>query len=666
VRFPRLAPAQLQQRGDTPFSTEYADKYYSEQDGLAESRFTFLEGNNLPENWRGKKNYTIAELGFGTGLNFFAAWLAWQQDPQRSKNLTFISVERSPLSVEHFARLAQRWPELAVFVSEFVSQYPTKTIGHHWLSLQNGTVNVLLCFGDVEAIMPEWQLGVDTWFLDGFSPSRNPAMWSTQLCKIIARNSHIGASFATFTAASAVRKALLGAGFTVQKTNGFAGKRERLIGQFFPSSPKQATAIPRDSDQAVQKQYWIIGGGIAALSLAKSLVDMGFAKQVHIVAAQHISAASHNPAAVVLPQLSSELTTRGYLHFQAYQYALNFYQDLQNQCGEIEAKFFHQYSAYKQLAHAANNAEQQQMLARSLQAYQVPDDVAELTESGLFYYHCGVINGAQLCDYLRQYLLARGVTWHDEELIAEAPQQLILTGDRRITIAQGDSLIYCLGAGSLAKIAQQSQQQNPLNCHMTRGQMNCLQATADSQQINQLMARDTYITPSAVYARSESNVQQHYLGSTFNKVELDSRLSHTEAELLEQSWRTGLAHYPEEMKAIYKALEVSEPVFAALRLHTADRMPLLGPIPEWMACQKMSQAQQDQLRSSKPFFSRAADHYTQRNRWIFSGLGAHGFTLAPLLAHSLGSLMTHQQPQILQKTILRELHPLWHQLKLTK
>ena len=60
-------------RPGTPAATDFGDIYFSVDGGLEETRAVFLRGCGLPEAWHRRAVFTIAELGFGSGLNFLAA-----------------------------------------------------------------------------------------------------------------------------------------------------------------------------------------------------------------------------------------------------------------------------------------------------------------------------------------------------------------------------------------------------------------------------------------------------------------------------------------------------------------------------------------------------------------------------------------------------------------
>jgi tRNA 5-methylaminomethyl-2-thiouridine biosynthesis bifunctional protein len=216
---------------DVPRSKQFDDVYFSAQDGLAETRHVFLGGNNLPYAWAGKKQFTICETGFGTGLNFLAVLqlLARSDAPEC---LHYISFEKYPLEKAYIAECLANWAELSEELGVLLSFYPTDiNVEKIKLSVFDHLV-VTLFFGDVNDCMPKMDEKVDCWFLDGFKPSSNPDMWSETVFENMARLSHEGSSLATFTSAGFVRRGLKAAGFDIRKIRGFGRKREMCIGQF--------------------------------------------------------------------------------------------------------------------------------------------------------------------------------------------------------------------------------------------------------------------------------------------------------------------------------------------------------------------------------------------------------------------------------------------------
>ncbi|MDX1386704.1 MAG: tRNA (5-methylaminomethyl-2-thiouridine)(34)-methyltransferase MnmD, partial [bacterium] len=213
-----------------PRSRKYGDIYFSPHGGLEESRSVFLAGNFLPERWRGRETFTVGELGFGTGLNFLATWQCWKQDPQAPARLHYLSCENHPIPPQKLKACFQNFPELHRPLEELIEQIPPPVAGFHRLSFQGGRVLLTLLFGDAQEVWPQVQGKVDAWYLDGFAPGLNPKMWQEKLFHSLANKTAKGGTFATYSSASRVRRALMAAGFKVEKLPGFGGKREMLRG----------------------------------------------------------------------------------------------------------------------------------------------------------------------------------------------------------------------------------------------------------------------------------------------------------------------------------------------------------------------------------------------------------------------------------------------------
>ncbi len=222
-----------------PYSTQFQDVYFNSDDGLLETDYVFLQANRLAERWLNypNKTFSIAETGFGTGLNFLSAAKLWLSIAPEQANLHFISAEKYPLSLLDMSKASLCWPELKPLSAALLANYQELVSQPSELSLFAGRVRLSLFIGDASATyaalcaQPE-NAKVDAWFLDGFAPAKNPDMWQDRLFQHMASLSHTATTFATFTSASAVRRGLMAAGFAVNKQAGFAKKREMLYGQF--------------------------------------------------------------------------------------------------------------------------------------------------------------------------------------------------------------------------------------------------------------------------------------------------------------------------------------------------------------------------------------------------------------------------------------------------
>ncbi len=207
--------------GGVPVSTRFDDPYFSLENGLAETGHVFLDGNDLPGRFR--DGFHIAELGFGTGLNLLAALGLWRDSGQRGA-LCYTSFEAFPMAAKDMVAAQAAFPEL---------QALTQELAPHWLAGEARFELPDLAFemirGDARETLPAWQGRADAWFLDGFSPAKNPEMWEPALMRAVALHTAPGGTAATYTAAGFVRRGLEEAGFDITRRAGFGRKRHMTI-----------------------------------------------------------------------------------------------------------------------------------------------------------------------------------------------------------------------------------------------------------------------------------------------------------------------------------------------------------------------------------------------------------------------------------------------------
>jgi tRNA 5-methylaminomethyl-2-thiouridine biosynthesis bifunctional protein len=312
-----------------PVAEAHGDVYYSLQDGLEETRAVFLRACGLPDAWLGRRQFTIAETGFGTGLNFLALRQLWAaQRPAPDAWLSFVSFEGYPLTEEDAARALGSWPELQALAAPLLRQWPGPVRGVRELLFPEEGVRLILHLGDIRDMLPQTEFSADAWFLDGFSPAKNEEMWGGWIYPEIARCSAPGARLGTFTVAGAVRRGLAEAGFRVWKAEGHGRKRERLEAQI--NAPP--TALPDISglrSPAMRPQrIAILGAGIAGATLAHRLTADGLDVTVFDPAAGPATGASGNPLGLLMPRLDSGDTVESALLIDAYLAARRLYQGL--------------------------------------------------------------------------------------------------------------------------------------------------------------------------------------------------------------------------------------------------------------------------------------------------------------------------------------------------
>jgi len=300
-----------------PEAIDFNDIYFSTDGGAEETRAIFLQACGLPERWKDRSYFTIGELGFGTGLNFLETLELWNatQRPHARQHLHYVSIEKFPLDKQQLWEAMKSWPGDLSIKMALIKNWPGRIKGFHNLDFDN--VRLTLIHDDVLAALAQLTGKIDAWFLDGFSPAKNPDMWSPEVMQFLARLSRPGARVGTFTVARKVRDALTYAGFDVEKKQGFGRKRDRLEARFSEDE------IPESKPDI---KPVIIGAGIAGTSLAHSFLKRGITPT--IIDPADDTAASGNPAAIIKPRLDLQDRPESRFFLSSFLYAIQRYQKL--------------------------------------------------------------------------------------------------------------------------------------------------------------------------------------------------------------------------------------------------------------------------------------------------------------------------------------------------
>ncbi|MCI2809485.1 FAD-dependent 5-carboxymethylaminomethyl-2-thiouridine(34) oxidoreductase MnmC [Eoetvoesiella caeni] len=339
-QFEPLVPACVAfDRVGTPMSPLYGDIYHARQGALAQAEHVFLGGNGLPQRWRGRAGFTVCETGFGLGQNFLALWQAWRGDPQRSRRLHMVAFEAHPFSRADLASvLLARLPEgLLGLARQLVDQWPPLLPGMHRLEFEGGAVTLTLAFGTVNRLARLVQARADAFFLDGFSPLKNPEMWTPALFGQLVRMAAQGATAATWCTAAEVRRTMSDAGFLVSKAQGLGQTRDMTVATLRPNLGRE------EPPAASREPVLIIGGGLAAAGIAHSLGLRGQASTViDPVFAQGLGASHRGHiAAALTPLISRDDDFRARLTRSGGRRALQRWQGLAEiarprPCGTVE------------------------------------------------------------------------------------------------------------------------------------------------------------------------------------------------------------------------------------------------------------------------------------------------------------------------------------------
>jgi tRNA 5-methylaminomethyl-2-thiouridine biosynthesis bifunctional protein len=365
-----LAPAVVSFLADgTAFNAAYGDVYHIVAGALGQARHVFLGGNGLPQRWADKHRFTIVETGFGTGLNFLATWLAWRTTHKDGARLHFVAFEQHPLLRDDLRKTllqhqsaeiaeakaraagqsgdpdAESRSALAPLAEALIDAWPSVlTRGLHRLKFDNDRVTLTLVFGDACTYASQLKLRADAFYLDGFAPARNPAMWQPRLFKALARMADEQATIATYTSAGQVRRDLGDAGFVVRRVPGFGGKATMTVGQFAPRwrvrrHPPPVPAVPvAIDDQAARsggtdaftpRTALVVGAGVAGCAVTDQLIQRGWRVVLIDQADGPASGASGNPAGIFHPVVTRDEGRATRWSRAAFLYALRYWRMLE-------------------------------------------------------------------------------------------------------------------------------------------------------------------------------------------------------------------------------------------------------------------------------------------------------------------------------------------------
>lgn len=575
-----LKPARLQWSEDgSVVSLDYGDVYFQRGKGQAESDYVFLRGNNLASRFGnlGEKTFVIGETGFGTGLNFLLTLDLFEKTAPPGARLVYISFEKHPIAPDDLARILSMLDVAETPAArQLLNQYPPAIAGHHSLLFAGGRVRLQLVLGDVRATLAGCRFMADAWFLDGFTPWRNPDAWEAGTLALIGAKTVAGGTLASFSASGPVRTALEKAGFSVTKEKGFGLKRYMI------------TAV-RDgvqTERAVVKTATVIGAGIAGASAARALADGGLDVTVHEKNGAAALGASGNLRAVIYPKMTVDPSPSDAWHQAAFCYVRSLLMHLAlhawTPCG---------------VAHVATDADEQARFEALIARRDPPPGYARLEERNLLQPTAGMIDPAAFCRALLDHPRIRVVYNSDFAPVSAPDHPVILAGG--VSVCDDARFSYA-------------------RLQPVRGQVTLLTATPGSAALDRVLCHDGYLLPAIDGV--------HVAGATFHKDHRDTECSPEDDAANLASLNKHLPRFGFSTKNIAGAR-------AGVRVTTPDKLPIVGPAPDV----EKTVAAWAGLRQGNQPETGAAYH---PNVFVLSGLGAHGVTDAPLAGAVIAALVT--------------------------
>ena len=539
-----IIPAKLEWGEDgLPRSAAYGDVYFSNEGGLDEARHVFLHGNHLQQRLTQNTRMVVGEIGFGSGLNFLALWQMWEQLAPPDARLCFFSAEKHPLLPEDMARIHAHFPEMTPYAEALRAALPFHTPGYHRVYLAGGRIQLTLMYGDALEMLQAQEAQADAWFLDGFAPRLNPALWSNQLLAEIRRLSAPGATLATFSTARSTLDAVAENGFTVEKAPGF-GRKKHMLQAHLPGAPHPCSPPDRIT---------VVGGGLAGAATAHALALRGIETDVRETEKQPAAGASANPSAIFYPGITLGWQPKTQLYFSGMAYTRHWLKQLsqhpiaQSNCGML--LFAKADDKPDRMAHAMELLKPDPRALRPVDATEAAH-LANVTlpkQDALFFPQSGWVNVGDL---------TRALLDHPKiNLCTQQPVKSLTDIQTPIALCNGSGAEALLPplAGTIQKV---------------RGQVTHLPPQTSSQNLQTILCYGGYLTPAID--------GQHHIGATY------------------EHWRDDVivdaSSHDYNLQKLQTFLDISTPKpemlsgWAAFRSVCKDRLPMVGAWDQQIGC----------------------------------------------------------------------------------
>ncbi|MEO0882786.1 MAG: tRNA (5-methylaminomethyl-2-thiouridine)(34)-methyltransferase MnmD [Pseudomonadota bacterium] len=586
----------------TPVAKSVDDIYFSSDDGLAETREIFLKACGLPDRWQGRDIFTIAELGFGTGLNFLAAWDLWRKaKPGPGARLHFVSFEGFPLKATQAAQALSKWPELKALADHLIARWPNRARGIRRLDFTDG-VSLTLHVDDIADALPHARIRADAWFLDGFAPAKNESMWASDLYPHIARCSAGGALIGTYTVAGRVRRGLAEAGFDVKKAPGHGRKRERLFAEYKPTGQQADDPYGFGGPPTRPNRVAIIGAGIAGAALTHAFCRRGSHTTVFDASGPG-QGASGNPLALVMPRLDADDTREARTLLDAYLYARSVYRGLP---GVTEVT----------TSQRPRSEDEQRRFASLLSDPPLGPEDLNAGDNGALRHHGSLI--VRPAELLPALLGSADLRLCKAEIDAEA------------STVNGEVFDTIILASGMALGASPETMWLPLEARL--GQVECVRSET----------KETSATAAGHYALAEG--YDRLWGATFEAAKTPAS-----ADITDAARAANLTALQDLVPNGWADTDAAASR-AGIRATTPDRLPLMGPLIRF----EDAKVKFADVRSGRAPIGAPPIYDTA---WMLGGLGSRGFTFAPWLADGLAAHL-FGEPSLFSQPVLETISPL--------
>ena len=499
--------------------------------------------------------------------------------------------------------------ELADEARELASHWPVCIPGYHTLIFDGGRVRLILIFGDSQTLANKLSLQYDALFLDGFGPQKNPRMWEAGLLRSLSRYAKEGAVVTTWCTKGDVRRALIGAGFEIEKKKGFGKKRERLFGIMKARRTKY-------NHRAIEDVI-VIGGGLAGANVAYSLRMQGVQVRVVDQAPVPGGAASALSWGILHPHFTRDDSPLSKLSREGFLLARSRLRELEEKTGE---PLFEPLGCL-QMAHTDEIYAEWQSAASQDQPFALPADYGTLLQKeeaslkaglslkrgGWFFSMAGMARSGAFC---RALIKVSGASYRGNTQVVALKKQdkyWQLIGEFGEVIDEATDVVVC------AAFASEALLDTALGLEALPGRITLLRDT-DLTELKCPVSGEGYI----------AHMSDGYcgVGATY---ELERTGPWTETKAHENN-----------LEKLDSLLTKPVPVvvtgaYCGVRAAGPGRLPVLGASideEKWLSvCRSHKEYPQD------------SSLWDQEGLWVLAGLGSRGLSMSALCADMLTSLM---------------------------
>ena len=196
------------------FNPEVNETYHSKHGAIVEAEYVFIKNGLLAEN---KKQFSILEVGFGTGLN---ALLTAQKAQQKKIAINYHGIELYPVPKESYIQLN---------FTELIGEEKSKLLNLHECNWEEEhVINKFFKLTKNEIALENYtsKTKFDIIYFDAFSPEKQAELWTAEVFQNMYNLLNEDGFLVTYCAKGIVKRTMKAVGFEIVVLDGPPGKRQ--------------------------------------------------------------------------------------------------------------------------------------------------------------------------------------------------------------------------------------------------------------------------------------------------------------------------------------------------------------------------------------------------------------------------------------------------------